>query len=704
MGIFEFGRWLNSYIKTKKPGNNIIINDIRSLGPISKLALDLPGVFHDSAAKTYKYGDYADKKEQERLKQRDPISLEADLRHTIKDKMTEIVSKFRPKDQLIIEADGVAPLAKITQQRSRRYKASLGRDPENPPLFDSNQITPGTRLMQEINFSIYDWIANNRDLFPSTSGKISYSNLIYSSHLTRGEGEHKLFKRIRDKQMPFLGAPTIFYGADGDLIMLSLASDLPQIYLSRESYEELINIDALRAELVSDLTMGRHYKADQKCLIQDFILMVYLMGNDFLPCVSAFSDIAYDIGLMILCYTQYMGENKGTITDANGNISWSKFSLFLSKITKYEVDLLEKSAGTPSIVKSRIFDQTTKKVPKMENGKPVEASVKTNEKDYNGKIFSKWVKMPVYSATIDFKSFREEWYDNALNPRSDEGNALLELLEIPNFSEMDITNMTFEYLKGLQWMLLYYTKGHEAISNKYFYRYNYAPLLSDIAKAAGEVGEYSLVEEVTFKESDPIFNPIHQLLVTLPPSSFEFIPEAYIDLVYPLTEGAQVAQSEGILSDLCPLSFDIDMDGKDLEHEGVALLPFVDPHRVINAVYAVDNGNTPEEYTELDVVEIKIAALKNNFQPRGGKMPREHGGRGRGRGGSHHNGNNDTREQKQNNDYNHNRTSDSAHDYRDNGNNRGRGRGRGRGGSDNRGRGRGGNRNKGPAWSPDLLM
>lgn len=114
-----------------------------------------------------------------------------------------IVAMVRPRKILYMAIDGVAPRAKMNQQRSRRFRAAKeakekkeqeqkileelqaeGRDVTNwseisSQKFDSNVITPGTEFMDNVARGLQYYISERMTNKPGWSGVWSIS-IIFS--------------------------------------------------------------------------------------------------------------------------------------------------------------------------------------------------------------------------------------------------------------------------------------------------------------------------------------------------------------------------------------------------------------------------------------------------------------------------------------------------------------------------------------------
>ncbi|KAI9591910.1 XRN 5'-3' exonuclease N-terminus-domain-containing protein [Syncephalis fuscata] len=183
---------------------------------------------------------------------------------TIEDMMVEIfkyidrmMAIVRPRKVLYMAIDGVAPRAKMNQQRSRRFRSAqeaqekaeaedkIRQEREGKFLFneqqisnekekfDSNCITPGTPFMAMLTKSVRYYVAYKLNNDPG------WKNLkvIISDASVPGEGEHKVMNFIRAQRNGSDYDPNtrhVMYGLDADLIMLALATHEPHFTILRE--------------------------------------------------------------------------------------------------------------------------------------------------------------------------------------------------------------------------------------------------------------------------------------------------------------------------------------------------------------------------------------------------------------------------------------------------------------------------------------
>lgn len=227
---------------------------------VSSLSLDANGIIHKCAQLVYAYGEGENPARQKLIAQADARLLEAEFHNSISTLLHQLLSQVQPQELLMIAIDGVAPQSKIAQQRQRRFKSAMGNTSE---IFDSSCISPGTDFMIRLDNFLQRWIATYQSTLPP--------KVIYSSHMVPNEGEAKIIDMMRNGNISGSGVHVI-YGMDADLIMLSLLAPIEKISLMREDISSIIDIDNLRFAIKENI--GN---------IDDFVVMIFLLGNDFLP-------------------------------------------------------------------------------------------------------------------------------------------------------------------------------------------------------------------------------------------------------------------------------------------------------------------------------------------------------------------------------------------------------------------------------------
>ncbi|KAH7931284.1 putative 5-3 exonuclease [Leucogyrophana mollusca] len=167
-----------------------------------------------------------------------------------------VVNMIRPRKLLFMAIDGVAPRAKMNQQRSRRFRSAqeakdkaearkiavaeweamgkvLSDEEKNKKAWDTNAITPGTPFMDFLARSLRYWVAQKMNTDPGWKDL----QVIISDASVPGEGEHKIMdfiRRQRSNQGHNPDTSHVIYGLDADLIMLALATHEPYFRVLRE--------------------------------------------------------------------------------------------------------------------------------------------------------------------------------------------------------------------------------------------------------------------------------------------------------------------------------------------------------------------------------------------------------------------------------------------------------------------------------------
>ena len=151
---------------------------------------------------------------------RPPPTNEEEMMIAIFEFTERVVNMARPRKLLYLAVDGVAPRAKMNQQRSRRFRSaqeaaekdeqtrefhalanknsqSQGDAQEEPAkTWDSNNITPGTPFMDTLALSLKYWTRYKL----STDPAWKQLKVIISDASVPGEGEHKIMNFIRSQR------------------------------------------------------------------------------------------------------------------------------------------------------------------------------------------------------------------------------------------------------------------------------------------------------------------------------------------------------------------------------------------------------------------------------------------------------------------------------------------------------------------------
>ena len=432
------------YYLTKKY-NNIIVRALPS--KINIYAIDFNGIIHPEAAKE---------------------TNEEKLIKNLWDKINNYNDLYKP-DKMIICIDGVAPFAKIIQQRKRRYLTFYKNIIDKViSTWDTNAISPGTKFMNKLDVFITE---NNKDKY------------IFSGSNEAGEGEHKIFKIIdvyeTESDIKDDNEKTIVInGLDADLIILSLISGRKNIYLMRENKDQLtyVNIDNLKLAIINEL-QSKWCIENPIDLIESYCVMCSILGNDFIPHILNLNIKSGGLDKLINISEIAIRANGSLVED--NKINQKTLSDIFNLISVNE--------------DTEIIDLINKEIEK----KPRDFTLKSQEYAIKNKDV---VLHEMYNNT---KKWRYYYYKR--------------LFDI-NINNDSVSNATSNYIKGIYWTYNYYKKFD--LDYTWYYPYNYPPTVKDISNYL----KVNTIQSIELKGS--YLKPEHQLLLILPIHSIELVDKS----------------------------------------------------------------------------------------------------------------------------------------------------------------------------------
>ena len=394
------------------------------------------------------------------------VEFENQLIKEVALKIEEYILTINPSNNVFIAFDGVAPIAKLEQQRTRRHKSMLESkifsklNIQTRQIWDKTAITPGTNFMKRLNKGIFLFFDKNEK-------KYNVNKIIFSGSDQRGEGEHKLFGYIRNNKYQHENQTTVIYGLDADLIMLSLnhLRICKKIYLYREAPEfigsinsdlnpdegYLLDINELGKEIVLELNNNkRATKENEKNKLYDYIFLCFFLGNDFLPHFPSLNIRTNGIHTILNAYKYVFKNsniNKGNLTNGK-KIYWSNVFKLISYLADNEYENIIDEYRIREKWQKRSFKNSTNDEKKM-----------------------KYLHIPIKNRTTELyiNPYESQWQCRYYE----------KLFLQPETKELK-KNASINYLEGLEWVINYYSFG--CIDWTWHYKYNYPPLFQDLKK------------------------------------------------------------------------------------------------------------------------------------------------------------------------------------------------------------------------------
>ena len=212
--------------------------------------------------------------------------------------------------------------------------------------------------------------------------------IVLSGHEVPGEGEHKIMEYIRKaKAQPSYSSNIrhCLYGLDADLIMLGLLSHDPHFCLLREEVTfgrqsqkktkelehqsfYLMHLCIVREYLELEFQELKEpnmlkFPFDMERVIDDFILMAFFVGNDFLPNLPNLHINEGALALMFKVYKSVLPKAGGYLNEL-GVINVNRLALLLDELSDVEYRFFELENQDAAWLKGKQME----KLDGLENG------------------------------------------------------------------------------------------------------------------------------------------------------------------------------------------------------------------------------------------------------------------------------------------------------------------------------------------------
>ncbi|KAH0789099.1 XRN 5'-3' exonuclease N-terminus family protein [Histomonas meleagridis] len=343
--------------------------------------------------------------------------------------------------------------------------------------------------------------------------------LIYSSHRVPGEGEHKFFNFMREaRKLEYLNHDKVHcvYSPDADLIFLCLQTREPNFYIMKE-YDSWVGPN-------ENVGNGKINKLRSSA--SDYELLSFSLAREYLKIDFKIKDV------------DRLVDEFSTISFLLGNDFIPHFPDVIIADGDFEI-----------IVRTYQETMMTKKLFLVENRK------------INKSNLQYFLQNIIISMQKHKSSKKGQEFDFSQNPNAPSqylakkyGDTFLK-----NPAEFE-KELAYAVLDSFDWVFEYYTNG--CCSWNWCFKYFFAPPLSIVAKYCPEHTSHFDLDRPPY--------PLEQLLCILPPQSSKLLPDQVSQLMF----------EPSPLAKYYPLKFEIDLNGRRFEHEGVVKVPIININEV----------------------------------------------------------------------------------------------------------------------------
>lgn len=376
---------------------------------------------------------------------------EAILLDEIQRYIVQVWTEAGRPSQVFLAVDGVVPMAKIRQQRLRRFKSAwLVQEEiregirENRASWDTNCITPGTAFMEKLGNALAKLCSLRKGWSVSDSSE-------------PGEGEHKIMECLRLEVAS--QTPILVYGLDADLIVLTMLNAKSPAFLMRERSEMgAVQTDSLGKEEYSffsidtlrDILVPTKWKGQQEEWICNYIVGMSLLGNDFLPHSCSINIKTNGHTLLLSCLDDIWSQGKRLCGQVNGR--WETNLEGLRDLI--DVWASQEEYGMAAAFRKKIQLQGKVTTYNQMERRPLEWAVerlilKRGTPEQGWYFVNGWKDI-----------YREHWL-GLTSPET-------------------VSSLCGDYVYGLQWTLDYYT-GQTSVPMTWYFSRSLSPLWCDLA-------------------------------------------------------------------------------------------------------------------------------------------------------------------------------------------------------------------------------